>query len=351
VTAADEIRFERPQAVLRRRGFSARISRRAVIVFGMLSILAIVLMVASLAIGDFALSIAQVVGALLGGETGMAHTVVIEWRLPRVLAAAIFGLALGASGALFQSLTRNPLGSPDIIGFDAGAYTGVLIATLVVHASGVYSTTFAAIAGGLATAAAVYLFAYRRGVQGFRLIVVGIGVTAMLGSLNTWLLLRASSEEAIDASYWGAGSLANVDYSHVTPAAAIIAVLLIALASLQRGARALEFGDDAARQLGVSVERTRLLLVIVGVALSATVTAFAGPIAFIALSAPQIARSLTRSAGVSPGAAAMTGCVLLLAADVVAQHALPITLPVGIVTVVLGGVYFVWLLIAEGRRS
>ncbi len=349
-TGPAAVRFGGAQLAVRRRRLSFRIPLRAAVVIGILALIAVAIGLVSLATGSYGLSIPQVVGALTGHEDGIVRTIVLEWRLPRVLLAALFGLALGAAGAIFQSLTRNPLGSPDIIGFDTGAYTGALIVMLVTHASGVYATTIAAIGGGLATAALVYLLAYRRGVQGFRLIITGIGVTAMLGSVNTWLLLHASAQDAVHASYWGAGSLGSANYGQLVPAAVVILALCCGLAALQRSARVLELGDDAARQLGVSAERTRLLLVIVGVALSATVTAFAGPIAFISLSAPQIARRLTRSPGVTPGAAAVTGCVLLLAADWIAQHALPVTLPVGIITVVLGGGYFVWLLIAEGRR-
>jgi iron complex transport system permease protein len=329
---------------------SYRLHRRAAVAVAVISLVALLVALVSLASGSYQLSIGEVVGALLGQEHGIVGTIVVEWRLPRVLLAALFGIALGLAGAVFQSLVRNPLGSPDIIGFDAGAYTGALLVMLVLHTGGLYGTAAGALAGGLATAACVYLLAFRRGVQGFRLIITGIGVTAMLGSLNIWLLLRASTQEALSASYWGAGSLDSAGYAQLAPAAIAFAVLFAAVAALSRGMHALELGDDAARQLGVRAERTRLLLVVVGVALSATVTSLAGPIAFVALSAPQIARRLTGSAGVTLSASAATGAALLLAADWIAQHALPATLPVGLVTVVLGGGYFVWLLIAEGRR-
>lgn len=342
--------FGRRQIVLRAWSLSLRIPRRSLIVALVLTALAVLVALVSLATGSYALSLDQVVGALTGTQGGIVHTIVVDWRLPRVLLAALFGLALALSGAVFQSLTRNPLGSPDIIGFDTGAYTGALLVMLVIHAQGVYSTTIGALAGGLVTAAAVYLLAWRRGVHGFRLIIVGIGATAMLGSFNTWLLLRATTQDAISASFWGAGSLDTASYAQLGPAAGILLVLFAATGMLSRGMRALELGDDSGRQLGVRAEGTRLALVVVGVSLSATVTALAGPIAFIALSAPQIARRLAGSAGIPLGASAATGCLLLLAADWIAQHAFPVVLPVGVVTVVLGGGYFVWLLIAEGRR-
>jgi iron complex transport system permease protein len=341
---------EASSIVVRGRWMSFRLHRRAVVAVAAIAVVALLIALVSLATGSYGLSLGEVVGALLGQEHGIVATIVVEWRLPRVLLAILFGMALGLAGAVFQSLVRNPLGSPDIIGFDAGAFAGALLVQLVLHAGGIYGTAAGALAGGLLTAACVYLLAYRRGVQGFRLIIIGIGVTAMLGSFTTWLLLRASTQEALSASYWGAGSLDSAGPAQLGPAAIAFAVLFAGVAALSRGMHALELGDDAARQLGVHAERTRLLLVLVGVALSATVTSLAGPIAFVALSAPQIARRLTGSAGVTLSASAATGALLLLAADWVAQHALPATLPVGLVTVVLGGGYFVWLLIAEGRR-
>ncbi|WP_223691945.1 FecCD family ABC transporter permease [Leifsonia poae] len=342
--------FGERQAVVRAGRTSLRIPRRLLWLCGIAATVAIAIALVSLATGSYQLSIPQVVDALLGRSSGIEATVVLDWRLPRVLLTALFGLALGLSGGIFQSLTRNPLGSPDIIGFDAGAYTGALVVMLLLH-GGVFAVTGGALAGGLATAAVVYVLAWRRGVHGFRLIIVGIGVTAMLGSLNTWLLLRADLQDAISASYWGAGSLNGVGYEQLVPAALVMLILFPAVALLARPLRMLELGDDAARQLGVNAERSRLALVVVGVALSATVTALAGPIAFVALAAPQIGRRLAGAAGISLAASAATGCVLLLASDWVAQHALGGTeLPVGVVTVVLGGAYFVWLLIREARN-
>ena len=336
--------------VLRTRWFSFRVARRGALVTALLVLVAVAVALVSLGTGELAIPVPQVIEALTGHESGITATVVLDWRLPRVLLAGAFGVALGLAGAIFQTLTRNPLGSPDVIGFDTGAYTGALVVTLGLHATGPWSTTVGAIVGGLGTAAVVYAVAARRGVNGFRLIVVGIGVTAMLGSVNTWLLLHADTQDAISASFWGAGSLDAAADPQVLVALVVLGVLVAATAALARSMRTLELGDDACRQLGVDADRTRLLLVVVGVGLSATVTALAGPIAFVALAAPQIARRLARSAGVTLGASAATGAALLLASDWIAQHALPQTVPVGLVTVVLGGGYFVWLLIAEGRR-
>lgn len=322
--------------------------RRRRLAVAALAVAALLLALVALGLGDYPLGVVDVVRALVSDQ-GFATTIVTEWRLPRVLVALAFGAALAVSGALFQSLTRNPLGSPDVIGFSTGSYTGVLVVTTVLG-TGTLGVSAGALVAGLLTALVVYLLAYRDGVQGFRLIVVGIGVTGMLHGVNVWLLLRAKTEVALAASIWGAGSLSLVGWSQALPAFAVLVVLAPLVGVLRGPLRQLELGDDAAGAHGVRVEASRLAVVVLGVALIATVTATAGPIAFVALAAPQIARRLAGSAGLPLVASALTGAVVLLAADVLAQHVLPTALPVGVVTVVLGGVYLLALIVQEARR-
>lgn len=330
-------------------GSARRVPRRQVVVTAVLTGVTVLLALLALGLGDYPLSPVEVVRAALDPAAGFAHEVVVEWRLPRVLTAVVFGAALGVSGAVFQSLTRNPLGSPDIIGFVTGSYTGALVALTVLGTTAL-STTLGALLGGLGTAVVVYLLAYRDGILGFRLIIVGIAVTAALHAVNTYLLLRAETEVAMAAAIWGAGSISLVGWEEALPAFLALA-LLTPLGLLAPSLRQLELGDDAARAHGLRVEPARLLLVLGGVALTAVVTATAGPIAFVALAAPQIARRLTASAGLPLLPAAATGALLMLGADVVAQHALPGGgVPVGIVTVVGGGVYLLALLMIEVRR-
>jgi iron complex transport system permease protein len=324
---------------------------RTVIVCAAFGAVLIALALIALGLGDLPLSVGEVVSAFLGGESGIARTVVVEWRLPRVLAAVVFGAALGVSGAIFQSLTRNPLASPDIIGLTAGSYAGGLVVIIVIGAgAGSAAVAGGAIAGGLIATALVYVLAYRRGIQGFRLIVVGIGISAMLEALSSYLVLRAKLEVAMMASVWGAGSLNPVGWEQLLPAAAVIAVVFVALGFFAGSLRQLELGDDAAKALGSRVERSRLGLIVCAVALIAVVTGAAGPIAFVALAAPQIALRITRTAGIALVPAALLGALVLLVSDVVAQHVLPTALPVGVVTVVVGGGYLIWLLIHELRR-
>ncbi|OZE85805.1 iron ABC transporter permease [Rhodococcus sp. 15-649-2-2] len=328
-----------------------RIDIRTVAVCAALLLVTAAVAVVAIGTGDYYIPPNEVLAAVFGDASRITEIIVMEWRFPRVVLAFLFGAALGVSGAVFQSLTRNPLGSPDIIGFATGAYTGALVVILTLG-GGYCQTGAGALVGGLATAAAVYLLAYKRGVQGFRLIIVGIGVSAILASINTWLVVEADLAEAIAAAVWGAGSLNGLGWAQVWPALAVSAVIAPCLAVLSRRLPMLEMGDDAARALGVRAEPTRLMLVFLGVALIALVTAAAGPISFVALAAPQLARRLTGTSGVAMVPAACMGALLLVVSDVVAQRVFaPTQLPVGVVTVSVGGAYFVWLLAREGRKQ
>ena len=335
---------------VRRRGrrVALRFDVRTIVVCLLVTAATLLVALVSLGSGDYRLTPAGVVSAMFS-DRGFAHTVVVDWRLPRVLASIVFGASLGVSGAIFQSLTRNPLASPDIIGFSTGSYTGALV-TITLISGGYPQVAGVALVGGIGTAALVYLLAYKRGVQGFRLIVVGIAVSAMLTSVNTYLLLVSQHDVAVTAAVWGAGSLNATTWQQTTLGTIVIAVLLLGVIRMARPLKILEFGDDAARALGVPAERSRLALVGLGVALTAAVTAAAGPIAFVALAAPQIGLRLARTPGVALVPAACVGALVLCAADYVGQHLLPAAMPVGVVTVVIGGGYLVWLLLMEARK-
>ncbi|WP_411558695.1 FecCD family ABC transporter permease [Plantibacter sp. MPB07] len=326
-----------------------RPARRALFVCAAALLAIVVAGIAGLALGDYPLTTDEVIGVLTGRVDGLARTVVLDWRLPRVLAAIGFGAALGVSGAIFQTLTRNPLASPDIIGLANGSFTGMLVALLLLGGS--WPALMAgSLLGGLAAAVAIFILALRQGLSGFRFIVVGIGVSAMLAAFNSWLLLRADLDVALFAAAWGAGTLNTATATVVWPALACLVVLFAVLPFAARPLRQLELGDDVAAATGVRLTRERAILIGLAVALVSAVTAVAGPIAFIALAAPQIARRLTRSPGIPLVATGLVGGVLLLASDLVAQHLIPLTVPVGVVTVVVGGLYLTQLLLRERRR-
>ena len=282
------------------------VSRRLLITCLLLISACVVAGIWGLRSGAVTLETSQVFAALRGDAPRSMTMVVTEWRLPRVLMALLIGAALGVSGAIFQSLMRNPLGSPDVMGFNTGAWSGVLVA-MVLFGQDLTAIALSAMVGGIVTSLLVWLLAWRNGIDTFRLIIIGIGVRAMLVAFNTWLLRRM---------------------------------------------RLLEMGDDTACALGVSVERSRLLMMLVAVVLTAAATALAGPISFIALVAPHIARRISGTARWGLTQAALCGALLLLAADLCAQQLfMPYQLPVGVVTVSLGGIYLIVLLIQESRKK
>jgi iron complex transport system permease protein len=301
--------------------------------------------------GNLAFTSAQVWQALTGSAPRNVALIVVDWRLPRVLTALLIGAALGVSGAIFQSLLRNPLGSPDILGFNTGAYTGVLVA-LVLFDQSMGGMTAAAMVGGIATALLVWLLAWRNGVDTFRLIIVGIGIRALLMAFNSWLVISASLDAALSAGLWSAGSLNGLTWAKLPLTGTLIVLALLGAGLLARRMRLLEMGDESACALGVPVERTRMLLMLVGVMLTAAATALVGPVSFVALVAPQIARRLGGSLRLLLPMSALCGALLLLGADFAAQRLFqPYQLPVGVITVSLGGLYLLALLVRESRRK
>ncbi|WP_204163738.1 FecCD family ABC transporter permease [Nocardioides solisilvae] len=291
-------------------------------------------------------------GETLAGLLGRGDQsfVITQWRSPQVAAGVVFGIALGLAGAVFQNLTRNPLGSPDVIGLDAGAWTGALL--VVAFAGG----TAGQVAGGAvttatATALVIYLLSLKQGFSGLRLIVIGIAVNAMLTAVSSWIVLRAELEVAIAGTAWSAGSLNGLDWDEVAWPFAVVGVLAAVLAGQSRALHQAALGDAVAVTTGVRLGVHRFVLVVAGVGATATVTAAAGPIVFVALAAPQIGRRLTGSAGVPLLPAALTGALLLVTADLVAQVVTrPVPLPVGVVTTAVGGLYLIWLLVKEVKR-
>lgn len=306
--------------------------------------------VAAIGLGDYPIPVDHIIAILGGTDLGFANTVVIEWRLPRAVAAVVFGAALGISGAIFQSVTRNPLGSPDIIGFNAGAFTGALIS--IGYLGGAQTTTtLLALAGGGAAALVVYALAFRGGVSGTRFVVIGIAISMALIALNTLLVLRMEQQVATVAMTWGQGDLENIRWHQVGPMCATLAIVIVCAGMLSSRMRQLELGDDVASATGVRIEPVRLALIALGVVLTAVVTSVCGPIAFVALAAPHLAQLVAGTAGTSLTTAAATGALLLSTCDLAAMHLLSVDIPVGVVTVVVGGAYLLWLITWKLRRT
>jgi iron complex transport system permease protein len=338
-----------------RRGARARIERRTAVVCLVLAVLTLAAAVVGLTVGDYPLSAADVVrGLFVPLDDPFAVVTLRDLRIPRVLGAVLVGAALGASGAILQSISGNPLGSPDVVGFTTGAATGALVQIIILGA-GPDAVALGAVGGGLAAAGLMYALAYRDGASGYRLVLVGIGLAAMLQALNTWLIVRADLNAAQVGAQWLAGTLNAVTWGEVVTILAVVAVLLpLTMLTAGRDLSVLTLGDPVAIALGLPAERARRRLVLASLLLVAVATAITGPIAFVALAAPQLARRLTRTATPGMGAAALMGALLVLVSDIVAQRVFaPTQLPVGVVTGSLGGCYLIWLLSREwrGRRG
>ncbi|WP_307619846.1 iron chelate uptake ABC transporter family permease subunit [Streptomyces sp. V3I7] len=332
-------------------GLAVRLDVRTLTVVALLLVAACVASVALIGTGDAKIPAADVLRALAGDGTPFQNFIVNELRLPRVLVGLLVGASLGLGGALFQAVSRNPLGSPDVLGLAQGSTAGALVVIVLLSGSAA-EVTAGALVGGLATGLAIYLLAWKRGVHGYRLVLVGIGVSAVVTAINGYLLTKADLVDAARAVVWMTGSLNGRDWSQVWPLLALCAVLVPLVLGQARGLRMLEMGDDVAYALGVRVERVRLLLMVAAVLLTATATAAAGPVSFVALTAPQLARRLTCSPGPNLVASLCMGAALLVTADWASQRAFGADqLPVGVVTGVLGGVYLLWLLVTERKAG
>ncbi|MFC4563093.1 FecCD family ABC transporter permease [Nocardiopsis mangrovi] len=331
--------------------FSFVLRPRIAVVYGAMGAAVTAVFAVSLMTGDFDIPLPRVLLALAGRGERLDLFFVQGVRLPRAWAAVLVGAALGVAGAVFQSLSRNPLGSPDIIGFTGGAATGAVAAILVFGGS-MLQVSFGAVAGGVLTGALVYLLAMKNGVQGYRLILVGIGINAMLLSVRDYLITRADLTDAMTAQVWMIGSLNGRSWGEVT-AVAIGAGLLVPLVlALGPRLRLMEMGDQTAHALGVPVQATQAVALVAASALTGVAIAVAGPIGFIALAAPQLARRVARTGGTALFGAGLMGALLLISADLVSQRALaPTQLPVGAVTAIIGGGYLVWLLHREWRSG
>ncbi len=306
--------------------------------------------------GDFPLSIPQVIDVLLGGGSRIDRFIVMDLRLPRSLTGLLVGMALGMSGAVTQSIARNSLASPDILGITAGA-SAAAVALIVLGGGGTFvgvlaalGLPLAALVGGVVTAVAIYALAWKRGVEGFRLILVGIAINAMLTASIGWLLISADINDVSRAQLWLNGSLNGADWSTVWPVLGALAIVGgITLASTFT-LGAMRLGDDNARSLGVRLQRGQAILLLAAVALASIATAAAGPIGFVALAAPQIALRILRTPGPPVFAAAIMGGLLVVGSDLVARTVLPVELPVGIVTSALGGPFLLYLLVRSNRK-
>ncbi|UBQ03754.1 FecCD family ABC transporter permease [Curtobacterium sp. TXMA1] len=322
--------------------------RRELVVLGAVLVLLVALVLVGLGVGEIPLTPLQVAGALVGHGDTVSDFVIGQLRGPRVAGALLVGAALGAAGGIVQSVVRNPIASPDVIGITSGASASGLTAIVLFGASG--GVLFGSVVvGAVLVSVVIAALSWRRGITGNRVVLVGIGVAAICLSITGWMLTAGTVQQAGTALLWLSGSLNAVDRTLVGILAVAVVVLLAAALAQSRRLTVLALGDEVAAALGLRPDRAKVLLLLTAVGLTAGAVATAGPVAFVALMAAPIARRLVGNGRVALGVVAAVGAVVTLASDLVAQFAIPgNALPVGVVTGVVGAPYLLWLL-ARGR--
>lgn len=331
---------------------------RVVLVCVIAAALIVFLGALSIGLGDYPISVPRVLEVIFQGEgSRVERLVVLEWRMPRVATAIAVGCALGLSGALTQTVTRNALASPDILGITTGA-SAMAVTVIVLGSGGGFAgwlagigIPLAALLGAILSATVIWALAWRRQADSYRLVLVGLIITALLSSYINFLMVRAELRDASQAQFWLTGSLARSEWSTTIPIAVLVIVCAPLLAWIAYQALATTLGPDLARALGQRVNAVQVAMLALAVALAAVAVSAAGPIGFIAFVAPQVALRLCGVPSPPLAASALTGAVLLLGADIVTQAVLPVELPVGIVTSALGGIFLIYLLVQRTRST
>ncbi|MER6952320.1 iron ABC transporter permease [Streptomyces sp. NPDC000618] len=309
----------------------------------------------SIGVGDFPIGLPQVIATIFGRGEPVDEFVIMDLRMPRALAGLVVGIALGVSGALTQSIARNPLASPDILGITGGA--GAVAVFLVTVSGGTAAAvvnsvglSVAALLGGLGTGLLVYFLAWRRGIDGFRLILIGISVSAVMEAITTWLQATADIRDVARAQAWLVGSLDDRSWDEVRVALWCSLALLVVVSCVAFQFKPMHFGDEVAAGLGVRYSAVRAVLLLCAVLLASVAVSAAGPVPFVALVAPQVAMRLARFPTPPLAASGLVGALLLIGSDLVARTALPISLPVGVVTAAIGGPFLVHLLVRANLK-
>lgn len=327
---------------------------RSVVVLTVLVLAAFLVTCLSVTTGEYPISLAEVLRAVAGRAPGGEQFIVTGLRMPRAVGGLLAGAALGLSGALMQTVARNPLASPDILGVTSGS--GVAAVVVLTGAGGVFtgrtggSLAVAAGVGGLLTGLLVYLLARRGGLDTYRLVLIGVAVTGAAQALIEWMLLRVRVEALGEARGWLFGALGDSEWVELRPLLFGLLVLTVAALAVSRAAPVLHLHDDHATGLGVRLGATRGAMLVIAVLLVGVATAVCGPVAFVAFVAPQIARRLVRLPVPPLLASTFTGAVLVVFADWLARLVLPWDLPVGLLTSVVGGPYMVILLVRQSRK-
>lgn len=311
----------------------------------------IAVFIISVATGFASLTPSELFRTIIGQGTSRENLILFEFRFPRIVVAILAGMGLAVSGAILQSITKNPLSDPGILGINAGAGLMVVVYIMfftVESSSFLYVLPLFALAGGLATAAVIYVMSYIKGegVEPTRLVLVGVGLAAALYGATLTLSTRLDMEDYSFMANWMAGRIWGDDWTFVLSLLPWILLLVPYTMFKANVLNTLNLHENVSVGVGVNVGKERIILIMIAVALASASVAVSGGIAFVGLMSPHIARSLVgpRHQAFLP-VAALIGAILLLAADTIGRVILdPSGIPAGIIVTIIGAPYFMYLL-------
>ncbi|MFC7321462.1 FecCD family ABC transporter permease [Halobacillus campisalis] len=326
--------------------------RRWFTITGTLAALAFLLMWAMLLLGNTIYPVQDVLRVLMGEQVSGASFAVGTLRLPRMLAGVLAGFAFGMAGNTFQTMLRNPLANPNVIGITSGSSAAAVFCIIVLQADNTV-VSIAAMIGGLVTVLCLYFFSLSKG-KSFsigRVILVGIGIQAMLNATVSYLLLIGDEQDIPAALRWLSGSLNGIQMDEITPLLVIVLIFAPILIVLGKQLSILELGEQSATTLGVRTNQVRVALILSAVGMIALSTATTGPIAFVAFLSGPIAKRLVGAGMSNVIPSGLVGINLVLASDLIGQFAFDVRYPVGIITGIIGAPYLIYLLIRMNRKG
>ncbi|MFC4321756.1 FecCD family ABC transporter permease [Litchfieldia salsa] len=324
--------------------------RHFIVMTSILTLLAFALCCTMLMLGNTIYPVQDVIRVLLGEEVKGATFTIGTLRFPRMVAGLFAGFAFGVSGYVFQTMLRNPLANPNVIGITAGSSAAAVFCIIVLHASHAF-VSVASVIGGLATVFIIFLLSKGSSFSIGRLILIGIGIQAMLNAVISYLLLIGKQQDLPTAMRWLSGSLNGSKMENLYPLIITVLILLPIIIALGKRLDILELGEQAATSLGIDTDKTRLILLISSVLIIALATATTGPIAFVAFLAGPIANRLVGVGFSNIIPAGLVGIILVLASDLIGQFAFVTRYPVGVITGILGAPYLIYLLIRMNRKG
>lgn len=326
--------------------------RRARAIIANISLIAIVLCICIMMLlyGNTNYSLDVVIRVLRGENIQGATFAIATLRLPRMLSGLLVGIAFGIAGNTFQTMLRNPLASPDIIGVTSGSSVAAVFCILVLGLSGP-AVSIISVISGLLVSMLIYLLSKDISFSGSRLILIGIGIQAMLQAAISFLLLKASQYDVPGAMRWLSGSLNGMTMKGIPTLFIVVMVFGIISLLFTKYLQVLELGDEFATTLGIRLNLVRIILILSAVFLIAFATSTTGPIAFVAFLAGPIASKIVGRGSSNVLASGLVGALLVLSSDMIGQYVFSTRFPVGVITGILGAPYMLFLLICINRRG